>query len=82
MLSEEHAEILPMASDLAALARTARRDGFAPDAWNSFRRLALSFTELLGAHIEKEETGLIPAVEAMLDPSTDDALATAYAAAD
>ena len=81
MLSEEHGEILPLATELTELARTARRDGFEPDAWNKFRRLGLSFTELLGAHIEKEEAGLIPAIEAMLEPAADDDLATDYAAA-
>ncbi len=81
MLSEEHAEILPLATELTELARTARRDGFDPAAWNRFRRVGLSFAELLGAHIEKEENGLIPAVEAMLDPTADDELATDYAAA-
>ena len=67
MLREEHGEILPLATELTAFARTARANGFEPDAWSRFRRLGLSFTELLGAHIEKEETGLIPAIEAMLD---------------
>ena len=82
MLGEEHTAILPLATELAALAKTARRGGFEPDAWARFRRIGLSFTELLGAHIEKEEAGLIPAVEAMFeDASADDELATEYAAA-
>jgi hemerythrin-like domain-containing protein len=76
LLAEEHLTILPVGARLAELAR---QPDMALEAWAEFHRLGGELIERLGAHIEKEETGLMPLVEDLLDDETDARLGEAYA---
>jgi hypothetical protein len=80
MLSEEHAIILPLGRRVAALARDGGRNGFDAAGWREFRRLGLEFADLLTAHAEKEEMGLLPLLEEILYSDDDRRLADAYEA--
>ena len=75
-LTAEHAALLPAALALAAAARLPGP----PAAWAGFHADAASLSAALAAHVEKEELGLLPALDALLDAETDALLAMDYAA--
>ena len=75
LLVAEHVELLALAEELAALAEPARTGGFAPDAWARFHAAGAALTGALAAHVDKEEMGLLPAIDDLLDAETDSALA-------
>ncbi len=77
-LSEEHRAILPLAGQVAALARDALADGFDAESWKRFRTLGGELIERMLAHIQKEEMALLPMLEELLDPETDMELSEAY----
>ncbi len=77
LLGEEHEAILPLAQGLLALAREARGRGFSAQAWAKFHGLGGELAERLGEHIEKEEAGLLPLIDDLLDDDTDAELAAA-----
>jgi hemerythrin-like domain-containing protein len=77
-LSEEHDAILPLGARLGALARGAAKDGFSGDDWAEFHRGGLELVERLMSHIQKEEMGLLPVLDDMLDEKDDRELANAY----
>lgn len=79
LLAEEHAAILPVGVRVAELARAARSSGFAPADWREFRRLGGELVERLVTHVQKEEMGLLPVVEELLDDEADARLSDAYA---
>ena len=79
LLTEEHASLLPRAHALAACARQGESQGFDPATWAAFHAAGGALTGALAAHIEKEEMGLLPALDALLDPETDGRLALALA---
>ncbi len=80
-LSEEHRAILPLARQVASLARDAVSNGFDDQSWKSFKAPAGELIERLQAHIQKEEMALLPMVEELLDAETDFALSEAYGGA-
>lgn len=80
VLKQEHAAILPVARRVAVLARSALAEGFGRDGWAEFRRLGIILVGELTDHAEKEEFGLLPVLEHILDPELDADLAGAYAA--
>ena len=65
LLRGEHDVILPLASRLAELAR---RADFDADSWAEFHRLGFEFRVRLRDHIDKEEMGLLPLMENLLEP--------------
>ncbi len=77
-LSEEHRAILPLAGQVAALARGALAEGFGAESWTQFRTLAGELIERMLAHIQKEEMALLPMLDELLDPETDMELSEAY----
>lgn len=81
LLSEEHETVQPVAEALSALCSTAIGGALDSAGWSEFRRLGADFVETMTAHIQKEEIGLIAAVEAMLDEDVDREIAFAYMAA-
>ncbi len=81
MLQDEHDVILPLARDMVALAKKHRSDGFDAAAWARFRRTGLDLAAQLTDHIEKEEMGLVPLIDELLDEDIDRALAVDYAQA-
>lgn len=78
-LEEEHRAILPRARHLAACARLMGSEGFTLDAWAEFHTTGAELIERLVSHIQKEEMGLLPALEDMLDEEADSALALEFA---
>lgn len=78
-LEGEHAEILPMAQRVAAYAHGGLDGPSGAAAWTALQRSGSALVEMLTAHAEKEEMGLLPALEEALDEETDARLAGAYA---
>ncbi|MBX5470896.1 MAG: hemerythrin domain-containing protein [Acetobacteraceae bacterium] len=81
VLTEEHAQIRPLAQTLRNLAREGQSGGFTAALWQTFRAAGAEFSSLMTAHITKEEIGLLPAVDEILDPETDAMLAETFASA-
>lgn len=79
-LAEEHRVILPVGLRVAELARIGCRDGFTDGVWTELCRLGQTLVSELTAHAEKEEMGLMPTLEEMLEPEADARIAEAYAA--
>lgn len=79
LLVEEHRIIVPIGDQLVAHTKQARLEGFTTESWTEFRRLVAEFIERLGAHIHKEETGLVPLLDDILDEDTDRDLSNKYA---
>jgi hemerythrin-like domain-containing protein len=80
LLADEHGTILPLARRLVELARIGRDAGFAAEAWTEFHATGAELVERLISHIQKEEMGLLPALDDLLDESTDEALRLKMAA--
>ena len=78
ILLEEHRVILPAGEQLAKIASDARAGGFTADSWAAFCRIGLDVTERLGGHIDKEEMGMIAAIESVIDEDTDQTLTSGY----
>ena len=79
LLDDEHSSIRPLAARLVTLAREGRAAGFAAESWSEFHRLGFELVERLGAHIEKEEMGLLPLLDDLLEDEADADLAASYA---
>ena len=80
LLSAEHAAITPYTQRLAELARQGQRAGFDAVSWAAFHAAGAALAGSLAAHVEKEEMGLLPALDALLDVETDGRLALELAA--
>lgn len=78
MLTEEHDEIRPISARLIELANAGRMAGFRIADWAEFRRLGSLLIDRLGEHVQKEEVGLLPALEDILDDAEDAQLAEQY----
>jgi len=79
LLTEEHQVLLPIGEELVARSRAAKQDGFSEESWGEFRRLAAEFAERIAGHIQKEEMGLLPILDDIIDEDQDGELSTAYA---
>ncbi|MDH3233629.1 MAG: hemerythrin domain-containing protein [Alphaproteobacteria bacterium] len=79
ILQEEHDVILPLGEQVSALARAAIDSGFTEDSWTEFRRLAAELVERMIAHIQKEEMGMLAALEQLLDEDADMEVMMRYA---
>ncbi len=78
LLNQEHAVIEPLMQRIAELAREARANEFTAESWSEFVRLGGELLERLLAHIEKEEMGLLPELEDVLEADSDAELASGY----
>lgn len=79
VLLAEHGEILPLARHLAELAKRFGESGLGEELWAEFHALGAELDERLVAHIQKEEMGLLPALDDLLEEETDDRLALQFA---
>ena len=79
VLMAEHEHIRPLAQTLVDLARQGQSRGFVSSSWVEFHATGAAFAGQLAAHIAKEEMGLLPALDDILDPETDAALALTFA---
>lgn len=80
MLRGEHDTIRPVAALLAERARAASAGGFTAETWQAFRDCAEEMIEREVFHIQKEEMGLLPALDRMLAPEAGEGLTEVYAA--
>jgi len=81
ILTAEHAQIRPIALELRDLAEGALAAGaFEKPQWAQFCQLANDLVDIETFHIQKEEMGLIGALQAMFSAEEDAALAVAYRA--
>lgn len=78
LLSIEHETIRAVAGPLPAQLRASLAPGFDAVAWRALRTRGLELAERLRGHIQKEEMGLLPAIDDLLDEEVDHALAAAY----
>lgn len=81
ILNAEHEVILPLAVSIGERAGIAKSDGFDAAGWVEFRRGASELVERLTSHIQKEEMGLLPAIDDLLEGEQDWRLAQTYAEA-
>jgi len=77
-LTEEHGILLPLGEQVAAVATAALENGFNEESWNTFRQISAELVERMLTHIQKEEMGLLPLLEDVLDSDTDFALTEIY----
>lgn len=78
LLNEEHEVIEPLMQRIVELARETRTKEFTAESWSEFVRLGSELLERLLAHIEKEEMGLLPRLEDVLETDADADLASGY----
>jgi hemerythrin-like domain-containing protein len=79
LLIDDHKEITPIGLSLGEATKTARANGFTFESWDNYRKLGSEFVERLLSHIEKEEVGLGPMLEDLLDEEQDRELSMEYA---
>lgn len=70
-LTDEHAVLRLLGTQLATLARTAAAHGWGAPQWQQFRRLGEEYAEHLLAHVQKEEMVLLPLLDTAMDPQTE-----------
>jgi hemerythrin-like domain-containing protein len=67
VLTAEHRVILALARRLVEVAGPALAGGFTAEAWTEFHDAGAALVEHLDAHVRKEEGGLLPALDELLD---------------
>jgi hemerythrin-like domain-containing protein len=77
-LTDEHVAMRPLGTELAALARNARDNGFDAPGWEEFRRIGGELCERMLAHVQKEEMALLPLLEESMDAETEARLYESY----
>jgi len=80
ILRGEHDMIREVAAELMDLLRASRQQALPAQDWAALKAVGLEIVERMVAHIQKEEMALLPAIEAWIDESDDEALMLAYAA--
>lgn len=79
LLKGEHEAILPVANALNTLANTLLEAWeVTPEQWQEFHALGSEMVERESFHIQKEEMGLLAAINALIDPDTDSRLAEIF----
>ncbi len=79
LLKEEHETIVPVCEQLITHIKQALTGGFSNESWNVSRLLALELVERLVSHIQKEEMGMLPMIDSLLDEDQDTELSNSYA---
>jgi iron-sulfur cluster repair protein YtfE (RIC family) len=79
LLAEEHAAILPLGQQVAAMATRGRREGFSPATWAEFHQLSAELVERLVSHVQKEELSLLAMLDDVLEDEDDQRLAEEFA---
>lgn len=77
-LTGEHEAMRPLGKRVAAIARAALANGFAPAEWEEFMRLGQELSERMLAHVQKEEMALLPVIEESMDSETEARLYEEY----
>lgn len=79
LLTEEHAAMRDVASELAPLLAAARQGTLDDAGWQSLQQASLELVERQVSHIQKEEMALLPMLDQLLDDDTDAELSMSYA---
>ena len=77
-LTSEHAAMRPLGARVATIARAAVAKGFTPEEWDEFIRLGQGLSDLMLAHVQKEEMALLPVIEESMDAETEARLYQEY----
>ena len=78
LLLEEHDVILPLGLELVAAIQDVGAEGFTTESWQSFKQFGAEFSDRLRDHASKEEMGLVPLIDDLLEPAADNELAAKY----
>ncbi len=78
MLQGEHTIIRPIAEEVSNIAQKALEDGFTDETWARFQERSFEFIGHETFHIQKEEMGLINALNALLTPEQEAPLIELY----
>jgi hemerythrin-like domain-containing protein len=78
LLAEEHVVIVDLGRRIVDIVRAAQAGGLSDKSWVELRRIGGDYADRLIEHAQKEEVGLVPAVETMLSEDDDAALAQVY----
>lgn len=81
ILRHEHEAIRVYTPKLLEMARRALGKGLAADEWDGFRHFAVALIAQHHAHMRREESEMLPALEALVDPQRDRELWSGYGAA-
>lgn len=77
ILLDEHETIRPLAAEVADAVRDALANGFTAGSWKIFHDRCQELIEREVFHIQKEEMGLLPMLDQVIDPDDDADLAMA-----
>lgn len=80
LLAEEHETILGTADFLVALSRSAQSGDLNEENWPDMRRQGITFVELMDGHIQKEDMGMLPTLDNVIDETRDAELTMEYSA--
>ncbi len=78
ILIREHQTLMPLGLDLADMAGQAASEGFETDSWAKFKTSSGQFIDGLRAHVAKEEMGMVPLLDDIIDQDKDSCLVAAY----
>lgn len=78
ILRHEHGAIRAYTPKLLKIARRALAKGLAADEWGSFRHYAMALIAHHDSHMQREESEMIPALEALVDAQRDWELWSGY----
>lgn len=78
LLTHEHREITPLVEQLTALADGAPDGAFDKPGWMTFKAVGQDLVMRLMDHIDKEEAGLVPLLDDLIDEATDRELIEDY----
>lgn len=78
LLMEEHVTILSAADVLVTLSRKARSGDMNEEDWQELRLKGMDFVETMLGHIQKEEMGMIPTLDNVVDEIRDAELVMEY----
>ncbi len=79
LLLEEHETMRAVAAELLPLTAAAAAGTLDAAGWKALQRHAGELSARLAEHIDKEERGLLPLIDELIDDETDRDLALAYA---
>ena len=79
-LKSEHRMIRETGGAVLEIARDAKENGFNAENWKNFHHAGRELIEWVVGHVQKEEMGLLPLVEQIIEEDDDMELAEAYMA--
>jgi hemerythrin-like domain-containing protein len=78
ILIQEHQTLMPLGLGLADKAGQAAIDGFDADSWAKFKTSSGQFIDGLRSHVAKEEMGMVPLLDDLIDQDQDSCLVATY----